>query len=370
MKQILRTRISPVLMLFLCTTAAAQVAPRPSGLKGAVDSSLLIIVGRLDQYIAEPEPVDRAMQEKFRSSSMIAGGNVEMMVASTINPRGTYVFHVLSTLKGAAPQPLVVRLRRVTSDGGMVRISTSETSIPLKATYMLLLTGSEKSGFTALYRAPIRISDKATLPPAPIVSDEPDAMLSAVLGILLDSLQEPETRGVAASLLADTVSPKAADAMRKYLDDPDDGLRAAAIQCLAINQDVTVIPRIANWKYSDPNRSGNGLLINLSKFKTPDAIPYLNQLLLDKTSPYIPLNAASALRQLPLDKSSTPFWMVALHDTEQQGIAAYAAYNSLHKMYPELGPPGNVMEFRNNRAEETRKLDEWWADEQAGKHSR
>jgi hypothetical protein len=72
-----------------------------------------------------------------------------------------------------------------------------------------------------------------------------------------------------------------------------------------------------------------------------------------------------ALRQLPLDRSTIPFWMQALHDTEQQLIVSYGAYNYLHQLIPELGAPGNVAEFRANREAETKILDDWWKAEQA-----
>jgi len=335
-------------------------------LNRSVASATTIVIARLDQYIAEPESVDRMVEEKFRSSSGMAIGNVEGMVMRTVQPRGTYAFTVLGTLKGKPPQPLVVRLPRVTRYG--FGVSSSDPQIPLMGTYLLLLSGSETAGFTPTGLAPMPISGKVVLPKEPIVADSPDAMMSAVMRLFVESMADPVMRHAAAYLISGAVNDEAYKALRVYADDPDDGLRMNALTSMATNQDVTAIPKIAAWHYNTPGRSGAGPLDLFQKYKTPEAIPYLNDLLLDKTSPYIPLNAAMALRQLPLDKSSIPYWMVALYDTEQQGIAAFDAYWCLHKMIPELGEPQNMLYFRGNRAEETRKLEDWWADEQAGKH--
>lgn len=353
------------LATFLCE---ANVIAQSGGIAGAVGGSTLIVVARLDQFIAEPESVDRMVQEKMRSSTGIAGGNVEMMVMSTVNPRGTYVFTPISILKGTSPKPLIVRLPRVTS--GSLMGAGGAGSIPLKANYLLMLSGTEQTGFAPTFSAPIQISAAIVLPKAPIDQSVPGKTADAVIQLFIDSLAESETRHGAAQMLTSIVSEKVAAVMRKYLNDPDDAMRSCAISCLATNQDVTVIPLIANWKFSDPNRSGNGLLTNLSKFKTPDAIPYLSELLLDKTSVYIPENAASALRQLPLDKSTVPYWMQVIH-TPARGIGgvSYHAYYYMHMLYPELGAPGNVTYYRDNRDAEIAKLDAWWADEQAGKHA-
>lgn len=353
--------------LLLGIVNSRSYSQRPAPLDAAVDQATTIIVGTLEQYISEPEAIDRSIQERARTSDVMAVGNVEMMVMRTINPRGTYVFNVLSVIKGTSPKSLAVRLPRVTAD---VFTGDGARSIPLKGRYLLMLTGSDEKGYSQVYRGLIQISKGAKLPatPAEVLSTGME-----VTGILIESMElEPNTAGNMLAILKGTADQRVVEIMRKRVDDPDDVIRQSALECLALNQDVTVIPKIAGWKYTVSGRGGNPVINSFSLFTTPEAIPYFNQLLLDTTTPQAQRAAASALRQLPPDKSSIPFWIAVLQAVpiSPTSSAVYDAYNSLHKHYPSLGTPKTVRDFNANREAEVKELLAWWADEQAGKHAR
>jgi hypothetical protein len=335
-------------VLIACNISRAQTERT---LETSIENATTIVIGRLEQYLAEPESMDRMVQEQARSSGGLSG-NPAAIVMMTVQVRGTYVYSILGTLKGKAPQTLVVRWPRITSG----RMGSSANSMRLKGVYLLILNSSGET-FSPAGPLPMPISRTAKLPDAENPKINPADEVSR---ILIESLSDPVTRPAVATMLGESTNPKALEAMRAFADDPDDTLRAAALACMAVNQDVTAIPKIAGWKFSNPNVSGNGNLSLFAKYKTPAAIPYFNELLLDQRSEYIRLNAAQALRQLPLDQSTVPYWMKALHDDERQTIVSYAAYNSLHRMFPELGPPGNVAEFRANREAEIKALDDWW----------
>lgn len=351
------TRILPQILVGIVTLMSHAPAMAQRDLNEAAGAASLIVVGRLDQYIAEPESIDRLVQDQARASGALMG-NPAAVVMGTIQPRGTYVFHVTSTIKGQSPQPLIVRLPRVSALG--LGITGPRHSIPLKASYLLLLSGDATSGFSPATQAPILISPSVELPKQP--AEDLSSARSAVLRLLIESMANPEMRATSAYVIRNTVDELVLQTLRAYADDPDDTMRRFALECMAVNQDVTAIPKIAAWKYSSTNSSGNPVTTSLSKYKTIEAIPYLNQLLLDTNSQYMPQNAASALRQLPLDKSSIPFFIKALRQPLQ---APYHAYNALHTLVPSLGPPMNVPQFGQNREMEIKKLEDWWAAEQA-----
>jgi HEAT repeat protein len=156
-------------------------------------------------------------------------------------------------------------------------------------------------------------------------------------------------------------------AMKPLADDRDDDIRMNAIRCMATNQDVAAIPKIAAWHYSDPQTSGNPLPGELENFKNAAAIPFLNALLQDKDQ-YVRQNAVGALRRLPPDKSSIPYLIPLLRETQNSGVTALDAYYALCNAIPELKPARMPTFGRPIGAEEIQRFETWWADEQAGKH--
>jgi hypothetical protein len=328
-------------------------------LNKSVEAATTIVVGRLDQYIAEPEMMDRMVQEDLRSSPLITG-NPSAIVMRTVQPRGTYVFTVTGTIIGHPPQPLVVRLPRV-MDAEMAGLFSEHTlHIPLKGRYLLMMSGDEVKGFSPTSQAPIAIDAKARVPKEPLKDAKPEAVLSAVVQVLTDSLEDPAARVRAAELLAGAKSDEALQAMRLLMNDADAGVRISALECMAENQDVTAIPIIGKGNLADGA---------LEKYKTAAAIPYLNALVADAPSQWTRLNAAMALRQMPArDKSSIPFLIKALRDPENPNTSS-DAYYCLRDLIPGLPVPNRNGTRGSARYEDTAGAAQvWWADEEAGKH--
>ena len=123
----------PMLTLALALLAPAAIGRAQVGgqLNKAVAASTTIAVGRLDQYIPEPESLDRLVEQQLQASSVITG-NPSAVVLGTVQPRGTYVFAVLSTIKGQPPQPLIVRLPRV-SDIGIQDWLVAHCALPISS---------------------------------------------------------------------------------------------------------------------------------------------------------------------------------------------------------------------------------------------
>lgn len=111
----------------------------------------------------------------------------------------------------------------------------------------------------------------------------------------------------------------------------------------------------------------------------PEAIPYLNPLLFE-TNQYVRINAVQALRNFieiaykerkPFDKSSLPFLLLALHDSDQQKTVPFSAFVSLQRM--ELTQKFSFSSydaFEKSPLTETQKLFNWWRDELSGKNKR
>src|SRR5262249_5695105 len=151
-----------VLGLLLCAGVCRAAGPDLD--KSVVDATT-IVVGRLDQYIAEPESLDRLGEHNFRANpGVIAGGNPESVYLGTVQYRGTYAFHVVTAVKGKPPEPLVVRLSRFSGFGrGMGIFGPGKPAIPLKANYLLLLSGDVEHGYVPTTFAPIPASPKAAM---------------------------------------------------------------------------------------------------------------------------------------------------------------------------------------------------------------
>lgn len=343
--------------VFAGRAARAQLPAAP--LNKAVDAASVIIVGRMDQYIAEPEALDYYVENRLSSFHGIAGGNLEAQYLRALQPRGTYVFHVESTIKGDPPEPLIVRLPRATELGYVPGLFATHGHIPLKSNCLLILKGDPKSGFAAVAEAPIPLAAAAKGPEKPPANADAGEQLSAVVHLLADSLSDKRTGAGAAYILSGAKSDEALKILGAHADDPDDAIRAAALAGMAENQDVSAIPRIAAWKYSDPHAGGNPVLLALEKYKAANAIPALNKLVIDPGSQYTRLNAIMALRQLPPDKRSVPYLIKALRDKESIDVQDQA-WRCISRLNPDMGPPPHGMN-QPIPEDQIKRVEAWWA---------
>ena len=151
------------------------------------------------------------------------------------------------------------------------------------------------------------------------------------------------------------------------MNDPDLYVRCSALSCLATNQVVEAIPIMA-----DMLRRGEQVSLHDSfeAYKTKDAIPFLNPLIVDPASEYLRYWTITAMSANKLaDKSSIPFLMEALKVEgvpEHRGNISNSAYRLLHLVIPELGPPKRSIDFKANRAAEIKILEDWWAENGTG----
>ncbi len=366
-KCLLKSAVAAVAVAGACfamSGAALGQSVKPVG--DLADSATTIIVGRLDQYIAEPEPLDRFVEGKLKASNVIMG-NDEAVYLMTVQPRGTYVFHVERVIKGNPPETLIVRLPRVMNIGHERGLLSQKMRVPLKGDYLLTLSGDEKSGFVPVAQSPIPISVKGKGPAAPGGGEEAasaakPADAREAVQVFLDSLDDSKTRDVAAFMLAQTKDERVLPFMQAHADDKDEDLRASVLECLAVNQDVWAIPKIAGWSYGDRGSGGNPVLSVLTQYTTPKAIPELNKLVIDQRSPDIRLYAVMALQKLPPDASSIPFLIKALRDPGEQ-LTHTLAWQGISRCAPELNlQPANIN--RPISDDDIKAIEGWWAAKQ------
>ena len=99
--------------------------------------------------------------------------------------------------------------------------------------------------------------------------------------------------------------PRCIAALRPLADDKNIDIRVSTLKCLAVNQDVTVIPKIASTIVElETQYGGTGLTGALTKYKDPRAVAFLNPII-SSPSYYLRLNAMMALRPIA-DESSNP----------------------------------------------------------------
>jgi len=342
----------------LCAVLASAGTCRAMGeadlLDGPVTKSSVIAVGRLDQFLAEPETLDRYVEGRFRAQpNAISGGNAEVGYFSGVQFRGTYVFHIQSTFKGHPPETLVVRLPKVYGYSSGFYLMTDlfskaiDPEIPLKANYLLLLTGDAEHGFRPATLAPIPISRKALAPKESLDNLKSQDAVIAMQRYFVAQLDDPDVRHTAAMMLSRAQGPDTLKAMKPLADDKEMLVRSLALRCMAVNQDLDAIAKIA--------ATGEALEA-LDSYKTPEAIPLLNQLVAEGKTSSIRNRAVLTLQELPPSKTSVPFLIKALRDKDQ--FVCRNSYDLLRRLVPEAKLPM----YRDNPGEEQIKAAEkWWA---------
>jgi hypothetical protein len=322
----------------------------------AVSHSDLIIIGRLTRIDA-----DQTAPPKY-------GGNPAHMQATT-----SYVVTVETPLKGKPASPVITVRASVPN-----RLYYGDPSFEVMEgrRYLFLLSNSGNGGeFIPIDRSlpMIFVSEnaKATEVSEANNSTTPDPT-AAILRLMLDSLADAKCRLSVMYLLRSFHDPAVISAARPFMDDPDLEMRQNALCCLAENQVIDAIPRIAEVEgISQASGKGSSRSVTeLEAYETPQATPSLNALLYDTRSSSTRVNAILALAQNRLaDRSSIPYLMLALQDPEPQGLVAHTAHVQLHRIIPELGPPKDQRTFlKDPRDLEIKTVERWWVDELAGKH--
>lgn len=339
-----------LLLSALCSGAQAFYEREPWPLPRTVKNSQAIVIASLTHYA----PVGG----QTNGTEAAPAEQTWTFDANRKDPVGLYSFSVIMPLQGQLEEKLQLSLPQYYRSGKL--------GIKEGQHVLLFLHSNVPADWTPvdplvpfIKLADDKLEDKDNKAGKPL--------LSTVVSLVLDSLRDPALRRQNIRRLRDVVDPQIVEKLPAYLDDPDILVRDNVLYSLAINQQVSVIPRIAKLNaqlmLSDSNAES---IVALQKFKTPEAVPYLNPLLFESDQ-YIRVNTAYALQSLATS-NSIPYLMLALRDPETQNVVGYTAYRTLHRLIPELGHPKDWTLFKIQREAERRRLYLWWQDELMGKH--
>ncbi len=333
--------------------ARASAMRRSIPLVTAIGRAEVIVVGQINDYVADPQ-----LPRKARSAF-----DPEASSAATLQPSGKYSIGVIQALKGQCAPTLQLNLPPLL----WVYYDSAQLSAHKGDSVLLMLNKSPQGDWIPV-DSTVPLIRLANGSEGPAVDKTSGAVYAQVMDLMLASLADPQVRSANIYLLRDVVNPAVAQAMKQYSNDPDLRIRDHALNCLALNQDVTVIPLIAQLETAvDRTNHGSANSVGaLDNLRTPLAVPYLNPLLF-QSAYFSRLNAADALRNLA-DQTSIPYLILALRDPDPQHIIPYQAYWTLHRLIPELGPPKDLPYFQVASATEVQPIYKWWQDELQGKH--
>jgi hypothetical protein len=322
--------------------------------------SSVVAVGRLTQYVEDPTQREEFSRRLARSGGNFTGGFSPFKTRF----RGTYTITVLKKLKGECADTVQVYCNAIDS----MSFGDPNLQIPESSLYLLFLSRDADGRWIPTDAALplIPLSDGSLLP-------NPNAAASPVEGVvqlLLGCLRDPRVRVSAVYILRTVRSDAVVEAVRPLVDDSDIEMAQNALCCMARNQVVEMIPRIADVerRVQASGRGSSRAVTELGCYTTADAVPYLNALLFDTGSEFTRINAASTLNENGLaNESSIPYLIMGLKDPEPQGEVAYISHRLLHRFVPALGPPKDRSTFlKSDRQTEIRAVEAWWSGKLAG----
>lgn len=284
--------------IYLSGMAHAFSIPESMPLPSTIAQSEIVTVARVVKYTDDPD------QEKPKPSGTINGNAVIMgpealIYNSRLKSPGSYTFQVLHNLKGQTQPELQLHLPAIVS----IYYGESKADAEPGSQVLLLLKRDARNQW-----APV----DSTLPliplgkePIPKNDDANSTVETRVVNLLLASLSDSDVRRANTYVLRSVIHPNIPKVLRLYADDPDFGIRDNVLYCLANHQQVEFIPHIALLeKMGRQTGRGTACVVGLAKFKTPEAVPYLNPLLF-QTSKYTRINTMFALTRLA-DRTSIP----------------------------------------------------------------
>ena len=351
-----------------CAPVAAFAVTPSNPLSKSITDAKVIIIARLTKYIPDPQatpPPPNANYIKGGEEHPFYRGLNAFIVVNTLYYQGEYVFQEARMIKGNSPQVLKINLPSIMSNYyDYVRLHVQSGD------WLLLLLKPGASGGLSPVDVTVPLIPLGRLNQDIGHEDKTQSVSSQVIQVMLSSLAVSDIRQVNTYLLRDIVDPQVVVGLAPYLDDANIETRSNVLYCMAKNQQVTVIPRIAALEREIEKR-GNGTSANtvgtLGDFTTPDAVPYLNPLLFE-TAYYTRLNTMFSLGKIA-DQTSAPYLMLALRDPDPQKVIPAGAWGLLHRVVPALKRPMDTSDaFYNHRAAETKVLYDWWNDELNGKH--
>jgi hypothetical protein len=317
-----------------------------------------IVVAQLTTFSASPEATRGPASSASRVFVPALGREVSINLNDStfihLNPAGTYTLAVRINLKGSPTERVELKAPEVAK----LQYGDSQITLNTGRVFLVFMKRKAEEWVPADPELPLV---PAALPVGGVTKDlaprERRAVLEGIVDTLVTSLTDPWAKRYALFFLSGIKSPKVTAAALKFLDDPDLRVQDHALVCLANNQHVDAIPKIANLEAKLP---GTRAVLFLDSYRTASAVPFLNVLLLDDRSQFTRLNASDALNAGLADETSIPYLMIAMNDPEP--LVAYQADVMLHRLVPTLGPPADRKSFLERRDAEFEAVRRWWTD--------
>jgi len=329
-----------------------------------------VLVAKLVDYT--PDPTDQLpAATKTATGQLVYAGEDAFIIVNRLKPRGQYTFELLEILKGQSEKTLQAQMPSLLA----YYYGDARLKVELGDKVLLLLKRAVQNQWVPTDDTLPLIPLSADLPITDFqvsVQNESTAVVeSRVLSLMLSGLVNPTLRQANVYLVRNTVNPQVVVGLAPYLNDDSADIQDSVLYGLATNQQVTVIPRIAALDkkmedYKSPMSRSAQSLETLQHFNTREALPYLNPLLFD-TSRNIRINVILGLRTLA-DRTSIPYLLLALRDSDPQKFFAPEAARILHKLVPGSRKDQRDAAFWAHRNEDIQLVSTWWQDELSGKH--
>ncbi len=329
--------------------------PETAPLPKTIAKADIIVVAELESFTIDSNykapPTDKSLE-----------GMQAIVAMTSLNPPGQGMFHVLRTIKGQCGDYLKVKLPQVLS------VYYSHVNLPVKEKMEVILMLDADGGLLQPVDSTIPFIMLARPGQSLDTTTTSSVSDTEVYDLMFKSTVDPLLRSANIFLLRSIKHPYIKEHLLSYTNDPELNVRDDALYGLAVNQQLTAIPQIAQLEQEVMQKTGKGIAAvgALENYRSPDAVPYLNPLLF-ATSQYARLNAMAALQNLG-GRSSLPYLMLTLFDPEEQNVVGYSAYRTLHRLVPALGRPRDPGYFEVQREAETARVLRWWKDELSGKH--
>lgn len=344
------------LSISTCERVSAFAMPSSKPLPQIIAQSQTIVAVSLVKYQSEIS----FTQSKDQEPSPIGATGPDTFTSYPLKPAGRYVFHVIKLIKGTAPATLHVNFPYILS------LYYGGADLPIRSGNKLIL-------FLQPMADGNLVPTDATVPFVPL-TDEATASESYigsaeenVYSLMLSSCSDLNVRLANTYILRTVVNPLVVAKLFYYINDQNLYTRDNVLTCMATNQQVTAIPRIAALDMiMEAGGGGAQSAIAFNNYQTSEALPYLNTLIFSPAY-YTRLNAMFAIDRLA-NRSSISYLMLAVRDPDRQGIIQQSAYGMLHQLIPSLGEAYGSGYFALHRTKETLKLYAWWNDELLGKH--
>jgi hypothetical protein len=339
-----------VLMQFYCISSALAARPISEDFTAAD----VVVVASIGNFSQDPNFQTGLVE---RGGITFVGSAQDEAMIELVRPPGAYEVKILTTLKGDGANLQNIHLPVVS----YYYYGQNKFELPIGAVVLLSMKADPNGNMMPVDRY---------IPLVPLSSDATTELLSRgnnhfdLVDLLSASLDKPEFRKVLAFLIRDSPDQRIYEKMKNYSAEKDVELRSYSLYCMALHQDVSVIPKIAQMAAeSEKAKTGNVPVDALQFFKNKEAVPYLNPLIVEGTD-HVRLNAMMALRPIA-DDSSVPFLINALDKDDSQHSVAYGAYYALHRIIgPSLPPALSMPQFYAHKDEEIQPLKQWWEWEQ------